>query len=752
MPVFLGFVSGVILGCFFIYFPFTVLSISLITVLLLFKKSKTVGGLFAIFLVFGIIIGSENISKSFQQQKNIEACGYVKNSHENFYTFYVFEGKDLKNKTLTIYSKEKLEEGESYKIECSMLDAYRNPYQHESSFCYLRKAQPITFFKTRAFELRQRINKKIEDSLNEEIAGTLIAMTTGERVSIPQETKEDFRKTGLIHLLSISGAHFSLLFTACFIIFNFLIKRLPYKILVRMTLYIKPSQISILICFPILLGYFLIVEPNYPSTRAFIMATLFMIGVLSERKSLWIFTVSIACFLILIVEPHAIKDLSFQLSFLATAAIGFASDVYKNFKEKINNKILSYIFLSFLISTAATVFTAPLIIYRFHYLSIISPLANLTAGVLIGMVLFPLHILFVAVFLIAGVYPFPELINFIGAVSFKVMHFLASFKYSSTWIPPISVGAVVIFYVSASLLLVSFYLLKGSFRRVGIALSALLFSLSIFISAFMYVKDRDTLKLTFLDVGQAESTIVETPEGVFLIDTGKTGWQAVEFLKAKAVKRIDALIITHEEKDHAGGFERIIKNFQINEIWDNGHIYYNAPVDSKLRHIERGDVLKIGSCSFTVLHPYKGFWTSSLSKSSNELALIFKLRCFKHSYLFTSDAGKEALQTLPVQYLKSELVKIPHHGSKNSFLEGFYDYVSPKFCIISAGKNNPYGHPHRIVIDELEKHCRILRTDMDGAIQIRETKNGKIKIQTMKESEFLPYNDWENLKKLFILW
>jgi len=607
-------------------------------------------------------------------------------------------------------------------------------------------------YKTTIDEIRERINKKIADALDKNISGTLIAMTTGERASIPSEIQEDFRKTGLIHLLSISGAHFSLLFTVSFLIFKFLIKRLPYSALVRVTLYIKPSQLSIILSFPIILSYFLVVEPNYPSTRAFIMATLFMIGVLSERKSLWIFTVSFACLLILIFEPKAIKDISFQLSFLATAGIGFASDVYKNLKDKIHNKVISYVFLSLLISVSATIITAPLIIYRFHYISLISPLANITAGLLIGMILFPLHLFFVAIFLITGYYPLPELINFTGAISFKAMHWLASFKYSSIWIPPVPIGAVAIFYVAVFVLLLGFYAFKKG-RIVCYSLSLILFLSSIFIPAFMHVKDKESLKITFLDAGQAESTVLKTPYGFFLIDTGKTGWEATQFLRAHGVKEL-SLIITHEQKDHAGGFERILKNFQIKEIWDNGYIDYNKELihNISMRHLERGDVLKTGSCSFIVLHPYKGFWTSSLSRDSNELSLIFKFKCFKNNYLFTSDAGIEALQNIPENYLKSEVVKIPHHGSKHSFYPEFYKAAEPEICIISAGKQNPYGHPHKEVIEKINKICRIYRTDEHGAIQIKESPEGALKVQSMKDTVFKPYRDWENLKKLFILW
>jgi competence protein ComEC len=153
-----------------------------------------------------------------------------------------------------------------------------------------------------------------------------------------------------------------------------------------------------------------------------------------------------------------------------------------------------------------------------------------------------------------------------------------------------------------------------------------------------------------------------------------------------------------------------------------------------------------------VLHPYKDFYVSSLTKDSNELSLIFKFKCFKREYLFLSDAGKSAIENLPVGYLKADLVKVPHHGSKHSFYEDLYKFAMPQICIISAGKGNPYGHPHREVIEYLSKICRIYRTDIEGAVQIKEDNFGNIKIQSFEESRFKPYRDIENLNKMFILW
>ncbi|MDW7997837.1 MAG: DNA internalization-related competence protein ComEC/Rec2 [Thermodesulfovibrio sp.] len=747
MPHTLSFVIGIFAGLIFLYFPvFSILMAIIPSIFYLLKRKYFLSFLCLIISLVGLFYGIME-KNSNEKESFVSFKGYVLWSKGDIHLFKTIEGKSFK-----VYSKEKLEKDRLYQVECKKIAERRNPYFYgKDEFCYASKLALEGNFKKNIFEkVQDSINKELKAKLNEPTSSVMIAMTTGVRYEIPKEVREDFQKTGLVHLLSISGAHFSLLFTFFLLIFKFMIRFIPYKWLVHMTLYIKPSQVIIILCFPILLFYYLIIEPNHPSTRAFIMALFFMLGVLSERRSMWITTVCLACFFILIIDPSSARDLSFQLSFLATVAIGFVTDLYKSFKNRISNKLLSYIILSFLISLSATIITAPLVIYRFQYLSLISPIANLTVGLLIGMVLFPLNIIFVFIYLITGVYPFADIINIMAEHSFRLMHFMSSLSFSSLSIPPIPLGFVMLFYLAIFLSIFSYYGLRGNFKKISFIVSSLLIIITVLISFFLNITQKKSFKITFLDVGQAESSIIETQDGVFLVDTGKTGFEAERYLRAKGYKELQALIITHEQRDHAGGFLEILENFKVREVWDNGYIKYNVPV--KVRHLERGDIIKVGSCIFTVLHPYKGFYSSSLSKDSNELSLVFTLKCRDQNFLFTSDTGIEALNSIPLDYLKADIIKIPHHGSKRSFYEEFYIAVSPKICIISVGKDNPYGHPHQLVLEYLRNKCRIYRTDIDGAIQIIEKYDGKIEIKTFEQMMFKPYREWENLKKLFILW
>lgn len=744
---------GLISGVYFLHFPVTSLLFALLPGIHFFmKKNYKIAFICILLSLMGFFYSLTRIEQKQEAVKKENLTmfkGYVISNNENTYMFKTSDGQRLK-----IYSREKLLNKNLYFIECRFAEKRGNPFDFEKSdFCYVVRVYEAGQVNKDYFEkTKDKIRSVLEEKLDPAVASVMIAMTTGFRFDLPSSIREDFQKTGLVHLLSISGAHFSLLFTFFFLLFKTLNYAIPYRILVRLTLFVKPSQLNIIMCFPVLFFYYLIIEPNYPSIRAFIMSILFMLGVLTERKTIWLKTVSVAVILILIKEPESLMELSFQLSFLATIAIGFATDFYKSIMEKIKNKILSYLVLTLLISFSASLLTAPLVAYKFHYLSLISPLANLTVGLLIGLILFPLNVISVIVCLISGIYPFAWLINSIAHFSFNLMHILSSMKFASISVPPIPLGSVIAFYFAFFLMMYSIYGIQGKLKKAFLLLCFGGVFLSMVYSLVISKMEKTALKVTFLDVGQAESIVIETPSDVFLIDTGKTGYEAINYLKAKGHKNLQALIITHEQKDHSGGFHKLFENIKINEIWDNGFIDYLLNPNVKLRSLTRGDVLKTEDCTFTVLHPYKEFYDPSINKDSNNLGLILKLNCFKNNYLFTADAEKEALESIPSEYLKAEILKIPHHGSRNSFYKEFYEAVSPHICVISVGRNNIYGHPSEHVIGYIKNKCKIYRTDRDGAIQVREKSDGKIEILTFEESKFKPYEEWNNLKKLFILW
>ncbi|HWR90315.1 MAG TPA: ComEC/Rec2 family competence protein, partial [Dissulfurispiraceae bacterium] len=165
--------------------------------------------------------------------------------------------------------------------------------------------------------LRSAINRRMKSDMSHDSAAFLMAMTTGERSFVTSAMRDDFNATGLAHILSISGTHFGLLFCVLFGLLRFSLKLLPAGILVRLTLFLTPTQVAAALAFPFLGAYLALASPSIPAVRSFIMISLFIVGLLVQRRGFWLNTVLFAAVVIVLADPGALRDLSFQLSFIA---------------------------------------------------------------------------------------------------------------------------------------------------------------------------------------------------------------------------------------------------------------------------------------------------------------------------------------------------------------------------------------------------------------------------------------------------
>jgi competence protein ComEC len=270
----------------------------------------------------------------------------------------------------------------------------------------------------------------------------------------------------------------------------------------------------------------------------------------------------------------------------------------------------------------------------------------------------------------------------------------------------------------------------------------------------------DRMTVTFLDVGQGNSAVVELPDKkVLVIDTGRSGFQTANFLRYRGIKKIDALVLSHGSLDHTGGLNRILNDFNVREIWDNSRLIYSdgLPNDIVHRRLERGDTAEGRGYRITVLHPYDGFYTMFSGSDENNDSLVIRIDGIINSFLFTGDIEQEAQEDLwhLGRHLKSNIIKVPHHGSRTSASEIFFSAVSPDIAVISAGRKTRYGHPHDEMLQLLEG-VKVLRTDIDGAIGIREMKDGSLIVRTWNEFRIAEAktvrDELMNFKKLFLVW
>jgi competence protein ComEC len=606
-------------------------------------------------------------------------------------------------------------------------------------------------------EYRYRLNKYIGENFKKDSGDFIASITTGRTTNMSEELRDSFNKTGLTHILSISGSHFGLFSVFLFSIFSFLIKASPYRLLQRITIFITPSQAAAILCLPFMLAYLGLSGGSVPAVRSFIMICLFLLGLIIGRKGFWLNSLLFAAFVIVVWEPESIFSLSFQLSFLAVLFIGFSlenkEDEKRDNEKKKTRRVFRYVKNSVLLTLSASIGTAPLVAYYFHYYSVISPISNLFIAPLIGFILIPLSVISSFLFLITGHFMFTPIVSAVSDMSLLLVKIFSHVPFADIKIPAFPPIVVLLFYAGFI-----FYFLLNK-RRYTLVIPFVPIIIYLSLSIF----ERNELNITYLDVGQGDSSVIELPDGkTMVIDTGKTGRETASFLKYIGKNTVDVLILSHIHIDHTGGLDYIAKRFEVKELWDGGRLIY--PQDfithMKVKHrtLNRGDMVEGKGYSIYIFHPYPEFYTmyGSESVEVDNDSLVLKIKGNNKSFLFTGDINEEAEENISHlgNWLKSDILKVPHHGSKNSAYEPFLNTVSPDIAIISVGRDNPFGHPHPETLDALYG-VEIFRTDLDGAIKIKESING-LEVKTYKDFQFNKARSFnyerKNIKRLFKTW
>jgi competence protein ComEC len=245
------------------------------------------------------------------------------------------------------------------------------------------------------------------------------------------------------------------------------------------------------------------------------------------------------------------------------------------------------------------------------------------------------------------------------------------------------------------------------------------------------------LKLTFIDVGQGESILVEFPgRKKMLIDGGghpegtfDIGEHVVSpFLWEKGIKKIDYLFLTHAHPDHLNGLIAVARNFKIGEYWETFSPLESDPYTEFKRSLSsfvsrkrlfRGYSHHEGKVRIEVLHPEKG--EPYVYTISNDHSLVLRLSYNQISFLLPGDIGMDAEKKIleSLGQIKSQVLKSPHHGSPSSSSEAFLDRVSPEIVVISVGDGNRYGFPSQEILERYKKiGAKVYRTDVHGAVEV----------------------------------
>ncbi|TNF55943.1 DNA internalization-related competence protein ComEC/Rec2 [bacterium] len=612
---------------------------------------------------------------------------------------------------------------------------------------------------------RQDLGRIIRTSLSPENASLYKAIIAGLKTGITPELRDVFSATGLAHLLSISGTHFGLLAFIIFTLIKAVMKMLPARVLTKVTLYMTPTQTAVLLTLPVLIMYALISGSRTPTIRALIMVFIFMLALFLGRKGQWLNSLSIAALIILLWQPAALFELSFQLSFLAVLSIGHVLE--KQSKDKNQNSLSSVqehsteylrilktatgkIKTGVMITIAAVLGTAPVVILVFKQFPLISPVTNLILTPYICFILLPIGFLssFTALFFNMTVMPFSGLIDSVATGALYLVKAFSRIPYSNLHVHNPS------FFIIAAYFLSMMVLIKGRTKWKFLPVCLVL---TLYIMTPFLIRDKH-LSITFLDIGQGEASVVRLPDKkVLLIDGGTEkpdmGRLVIApFLWSQGIGKVDFLIVSHPHPDHYGGLLYIMDNFTVGEVWLNGRAPSEADqlfqkildMNLPLRVLRRGDLFESTDYRIYVFHPYDEFYADSPRgefSNINSGSLVLKLESDDFSVLFTGDIEREAEKNLSSlgNWLESTILKVPHHGGRTSSSQELLENVKPKIAVISAGRDNRFHHPHRETVERYSNiGTGVFRTDRDGAITVTVKNNPhqQYEIETFQDSSF----------------
>ncbi len=569
-------------------------------------------------------------------------------------------------------------------------------------------------------------------------AGLLLGLLAGDRSSIPDTLQNGFRRAGIVHVLAISGFHIVLLSGILLLLLK--ATRMPHSIARGV------STVLMLVYAPITGG-------SPAVYRAVFMFSVVQIGFLFERKADSLNSLGVALFILTLIEPEILWNVGFQLSAAATAGIiAFGkrspwtakSEALKNSRlwKFLENNVLGATWIT-LVATAST---APFLIWSFHSLSPISILGNICVV--------PLVSLGMQAGIFALILPIPfvaEIFCRAAGFLFRVSAFLVE-RISAVTLASITAGPFPAWILILSGVLI---LTVGAFRKNVWARRISILIVLVFGGFFAWngvsEKRSPSWEVDVLDVGQGDAIFLKSPRGeAFLIDAGVNSGKRnvardkiIPFLQNSGIWKLKALVITHPDLDHFSGAEVLLKEFPVEALWIQECARFTEKPEwqsvlstamergVKIRDLRRGMLLsettksshrKAVRWEIRVLHP-----DPFLCGETNSESLAFRVSGPGGSMLFTGDltkVGEREILKTDIS-LRSDILKLGHHGSKTSSSREFLEAVNPKFAIASNGRRNKFHHPHRQVVERLDSlKIPLWNTKEKGTVQIRFDKNG----------------------------
>ena len=540
-----------------------------------------------------------------------------------------------------------------------------------------------------------------------------------DAVSPPENIKQSFVNSGLLHILAASGMNVAFIFSFFYFILSFF--RVNYKF-------------NISFCILMVIIYSLMTGLGPSVIRATCMLVFVLIGKLIDRDANNIALLSFVAFLMLLYNPLYLNDVGFQLSFAATLGLLLVMP----YIVKSENKIVNWTIGAVSVPIIAQLWVMPIQIFYFNNISLYSVFANIMSVPILSIISIGgfLSSLFSLVMPDVIIRIFDTILNPLINLLVNISDFWGTLKNATLQTSHPSIIQIILYY---AILLCVTALLNGDLREKyfnKIRNSIFIIIVILGITAIPY--HNNNLEILTFDVGNADSFLIKTPKNEYvMIDTAKSGYNGgksqaeiilLKYLRDNGIKSIDTIIITHFDNDHCGGTADIIKNIKVKNIYVNTLEHDSIAAKEIYKTAKQYGVNLISAQNNQIIKDENGFIIKNYisenvkENDDNESSIITLVQYNKFKMLFTGDAGVRTLKVLK-QYLpeKINVFKVGHHGAVGVINRDLMNYLNPEISIISTGQNK-FGHPSVLTLDIL-KSSKVLRTDNNNSIKIKVNKN-----------------------------
>jgi len=573
----------------------------------------------------------------------------------------------------------------------------------------------------------------------------------GYRGNIDSTTYRAFRKTGLLHFISLSGMHLGILVG----IIWWLCKTAGLM---------KRARAAI--CITAICIFLLIVPPRAPTLRAAIICCVFCVSFFFHRYSNPINTLSLAAIILLLIRPTQLFEAGWQLSFGTVLGILlFANRIHFFLYEKVTSlpwrrerqetkpflrifsKLGPYLLRLFSIGLAAWLGGAGILLYHFYT---ITPLASIwtvlvfplvSAILVLGFLKIILFFLLPALSAILGI-----IVTLLSSFLIWVVEFVAHLDISEILIGQVPLALIILYY--CFVLFIGFVYFKRPLIKKVIC-TAMLLTMIVFLGAAKWqMTYRDNLVITCLDVGHGQAIFVQLPgKANVLFDAGSLyksdigGRVIAPFLDRTGINKIDAIIISHNDIDHVNGIPRIAEHCKVSEVYANKVFFDKADQWSaakflndclndkgiKIQHLDK-DLILSGSANIKILWPIEQIFQNE-ELGDNDKSLVALLEFAGTEILLCSDienfAQRELLRLYPD--LKADVVIVPHHGSVNTLEDNFLEKLDADILICSCDRIQ-YERQKQMI--KAKTSARLFYTPKHGAVAVCISRNGVMETKT----------------------